>query len=48
MLLAVSLEHERILLPGRCSVGGVDEMRELFAELLENDAFCSADLQRIR
>merc|ERR1711937_357376 len=36
MLLAVSLEYEKILLPGRHPAGGEDEMREHFSELLQN------------
>lgn len=46
MLLAVSLEYERILLPTHFSSGGEDELRQQF-ESLNSDVFCSVDLERV-
>ena len=48
MLLTVSLEYERILLPNyHSSRGGEEEMRQHFATLLASDTFCSIDLEKV-
>ena len=48
MVLAVSLEYEKILLPDHYSSEGEEETRRHFDMLLANDAFCSVDLERMK
>jgi len=45
ILLKVSMEYERMLLPQHHSLGGEEEMRERFAKLIASDTFCSVDLE---
>jgi len=47
MLLMVSLEYERIMLPDFHSSGGGEKMREHFGTLVANGAFCSVDLDKL-
>ena len=47
MLLVVSLEYERIMLPDHYSSGGEEEMRQHFASLLASGIFCSVDLEKL-
>ena len=47
LLLAVSLEYERILLPDSYVSGGKHATSQHFAEMLSTDSFCSVDIDAV-